>query len=226
MPYRHVVAGLTLAGVVTLLACRGLVSLDVASSTMPRTAWGDPDLQGVWRYEGAIPLERPRQLEGRASLTAAGSCRAGTRRKGAGGQATRGTRGRCRRPPVGGRVADSRERVQQLLAGPRPAATDLEPHVAHRGSARRSTAIHPRREEGGSAFRRPLRSRPVRVVSGSGYWRTLPDRRRDGHDVAGTQRRPQPNRAESWIRHDPSRGIPRPPCHPGRSRTRAQRVCA
>jgi hypothetical protein len=70
MPYRHVVAGLTLAGVVTLLACRGLVSLDVASSTMPRTAWGDPDLQGVWRYEGAIPLERPRQLEGRASLTA------------------------------------------------------------------------------------------------------------------------------------------------------------
>jgi hypothetical protein len=70
MPYRHVVAGLTLASVVTLLACRGLVSLDVASSTMPRTAWGDPDLQGVWRYEGAIPLERPRQLEGRASLTA------------------------------------------------------------------------------------------------------------------------------------------------------------
>jgi hypothetical protein len=37
--------------------------------TQPRTAWGDPDLQGVWRYDGAIPLERPRELEGRELLT-------------------------------------------------------------------------------------------------------------------------------------------------------------
>ena len=35
----------------------------------PKTPWGDPDLQGVWRYEAAIPLERPAQLEGRATLT-------------------------------------------------------------------------------------------------------------------------------------------------------------
>ena len=37
----------------------------------PRTAWGDPDLQGVWRYEATIPLERPAQFEGRAFLTEA-----------------------------------------------------------------------------------------------------------------------------------------------------------
>ena len=38
--------------------------------TQPRTPWGDPDLQGVWRYEATIPLERPASLAGRASLTA------------------------------------------------------------------------------------------------------------------------------------------------------------
>ena len=69
MTYRHVVAGLTLAGVVTLLACRGPAALDAPSSAVSRTAWGDPDLQGVWRYEAAIPLERPSGSE-RASLTA------------------------------------------------------------------------------------------------------------------------------------------------------------
>ena len=70
MTYRHAVAGLTLAGVVTLLACSGPAALDAPSSAVSRTAWGDPDLQGVWRYEGAIPLERPSGIEGRASLTA------------------------------------------------------------------------------------------------------------------------------------------------------------
>jgi hypothetical protein len=37
--------------------------------TTPRTSWGDPDLQGVWRYEGAVPLERPKEFAGRESLT-------------------------------------------------------------------------------------------------------------------------------------------------------------
>jgi hypothetical protein len=37
--------------------------------TLPRTPWGDPDLQGVWRYEGAVPFERPKEFEGREFLT-------------------------------------------------------------------------------------------------------------------------------------------------------------
>src|SRR5262245_13517142 len=42
---------------------------DTASYTPSRTAWGDPDFQGVWRYEAVIALERPARFNGRESLT-------------------------------------------------------------------------------------------------------------------------------------------------------------
>ena len=35
----------------------------------PRTAWGDPDLQGRWTNTTTTPLERPADLEGREFLT-------------------------------------------------------------------------------------------------------------------------------------------------------------
>jgi hypothetical protein len=61
-----------------LLVC-GLVALAVATvgaqqpaapgAAMPRTPWGDPDLQGVWDYWTFTPLERPKELAGKAVLT-------------------------------------------------------------------------------------------------------------------------------------------------------------
>ena len=36
---------------------------------MPLTAWGDPDLRGVWDYRTITPLERPRELAGKAVLS-------------------------------------------------------------------------------------------------------------------------------------------------------------
>src|SRR5262245_43765120 len=64
---RSAIVSLAMAGVIELAACAPPPA--GTSATQPRTAWGDPDLQGVWRYEGAIPLERPAQLADRAKLT-------------------------------------------------------------------------------------------------------------------------------------------------------------
>jgi hypothetical protein len=50
-------------------ATAGQAPAPVKTAKAPRTAWGDPDLQGVWKYEAAIPLERPAQLAGRETLT-------------------------------------------------------------------------------------------------------------------------------------------------------------
>jgi hypothetical protein len=78
MNARHPVLTLALAAVVgaaiaTIVAQQSTTSApqdSTASSwTQTTTPWGDPDLQGVWRYEAAIPLERPARFAGRESLT-------------------------------------------------------------------------------------------------------------------------------------------------------------
>jgi hypothetical protein len=38
--------------------------------TAPRTPWGDPDLQGIWDFRSATPMERPTELAGKDVLTA------------------------------------------------------------------------------------------------------------------------------------------------------------
>ena len=72
MRYRSLIliGVVAIAGAIAVPACYAPPSPTASSPTTGRTAWGDPDLQGVWRYEGAIPLERPSQLEGRDTLTA------------------------------------------------------------------------------------------------------------------------------------------------------------
>jgi hypothetical protein len=68
----------TAAALVALLAAAPLAGQNAPGTnltevqqagTQPRTPWGDPDFQGVWRYEATIPLERPASFEGRTLLT-------------------------------------------------------------------------------------------------------------------------------------------------------------
>src|SRR5262245_26512332 len=77
MNARHTVPTLTLAAVLAVViatsgASQNSTTAQAGSSpawSPTTTPWGDPDLQGVWRYEAAVPLERPARFEGRESLT-------------------------------------------------------------------------------------------------------------------------------------------------------------
>jgi hypothetical protein len=53
------------------IAIRGGAAQTVSAKgwTPPKTAWGDPDLQGIFNYGTSTPLQRPTQLGGKAVLS-------------------------------------------------------------------------------------------------------------------------------------------------------------
>ncbi len=61
---------------ISIVAC-AFVSLGAQSAsgtksyTTPKTAWGDPDLQGIWPSTAmvGVPFERPKQFGNRLYLT-------------------------------------------------------------------------------------------------------------------------------------------------------------
>ena len=66
MRYRTVSRATVLAvTIAAALSVGGVVAGQSEPGTeAPRTAWGDPDLQGVWSYASLTPLQRPANLEG------------------------------------------------------------------------------------------------------------------------------------------------------------------
>ena len=74
MSYRRVgqvgaVVVVSLAVILASVIVNGQDSATAVENSVSRTAWGDPDLQGVWRNETTAPLQRPADVEGRALLT-------------------------------------------------------------------------------------------------------------------------------------------------------------
>ena len=57
--------------VLAVAAVALLIPLSAAaqSTSVPQTAWGKPDLQGVWDFATMTPMERPEQFAGKATLT-------------------------------------------------------------------------------------------------------------------------------------------------------------
>ena len=47
-----------------------LIPTTAAGQSQPLTAWGEPDLQGVWDFRTVTPMERPEELAGQEFLTA------------------------------------------------------------------------------------------------------------------------------------------------------------
>ena len=63
-----ILAVMTVAGAVLMTADVPAQSTSSSKYVAPRTAWGDPDLQGNYTnlYENGTPLERPKEFDGRA----------------------------------------------------------------------------------------------------------------------------------------------------------------
>ena len=67
---RQVAASLLTCAVASAIAIPAPVAAQSATADAPpRTAWGAPDLGGIWDFRTLIPLERPGAFEGRETLT-------------------------------------------------------------------------------------------------------------------------------------------------------------
>ena len=59
----------TKLALIALVGLLALPALALAQDAAPRTAWGAPDVQGIWDFRTITPMERPEDLGDKAFLT-------------------------------------------------------------------------------------------------------------------------------------------------------------
>ena len=62
--------GRTTSALMVVVVGLAAIPIMAAAQEMPRTAWGEPDLQGVWDFRTLTPLQRPEDSGDKAFLTA------------------------------------------------------------------------------------------------------------------------------------------------------------
>ena len=65
----RVLVSVSVVGVLVVFGSLGTVTA-AAQTAVPRTAWGHPDLQGIWDFSTITPLERPEELADKEFWTA------------------------------------------------------------------------------------------------------------------------------------------------------------
>ena len=126
----------SLSAVAVMVVSLGTIPA-VAQTAVPRTAWGQPDLQGVWDFRSITPLQRPEAMADKEFLTAEEAANLE--------QETVDREERLlNRPAVrttaGGNVDRGRGtgRLQRLLVGPGHDDDRDQANVVDRGSAERT----------------------------------------------------------------------------------------
>ena len=69
LPKALSIFSIALAMAAILTAERPVAKAAVVTKPAPRTAWGDPDLTGIWTGSTITPLERPSEFAGKEFLT-------------------------------------------------------------------------------------------------------------------------------------------------------------
>ncbi len=60
----------SISAILLLLVLAGSSAIAAENYAVPRTEWGQPDLQGVWNFSSDVPMERPTRYGDRQFLTA------------------------------------------------------------------------------------------------------------------------------------------------------------
>ena len=169
-----------LAALATAVTAHAQPAADAASAaySLPRTSWGDPDLQGVWDYRTITPLERRQEFGDRAFYTEDEIAQLE-------GRAAR----RMDQPPDGtapanlvhaeyltdpGRRVDESHRTSLIVDPPNGRMPPLTPAAQERQAANRAAAAGAPARSGGRAASYTARSLLERCITRGSAGAPLP----------------------------------------------------